>query len=132
MTSSSTATTTSLVSSTTADAYDYRAELQKIMNEIETTLKAKIESALAQLDEKFEQKLKQIEQNIEQKLQKLDPIALAQAKLQSTQANQARDLEQITKNMNYLMAQVANIADRLKLFVNVRNAPTLSNSARKS
>jgi len=108
--------------------YDYRAELQRITEEIETTLKGKIESALTQLDEKFEQKLKQIETNVDQKLQQLEPIATAQVNLQTTQANQARDIELLTKNMNYLMKQVANIADRIKQFTMVPNNPTLRSS----
>jgi len=81
------------------------------MQEIKTNLKAKLANALAQLDQKFKQKLKQIEQSVDQKLQCLKPIAMAQAELQLTQANQARDIKQITKNMDYLMLQVANIAD---------------------
>jgi len=105
--------------------YDYHADLEKITKEIETTLKAKIETALSQMDEKFEKRLQQIEQNVELKLQQLDPIAIAQDK-------QAHELELLTKNMNYLMAQVANIADRLKYFTNAFTSPTLSNSAGQS
>jgi len=100
--------------------------------EIETSLKQKIENALTQLDERFEKKLKQIEQNVEQKLQQLEPIATAQVNLQTTQANQGRDIELITKNMDYLMKQVANIADRLKKFDLVPLNPTLSSSVGKS
>jgi len=102
------------------------------MDEIETSLKQKIETALTQLDERFEKKLKQIEQNVEQQLQQLGPIATAQVNLQTTQANQGWDIEQLTKNMDYLMKQVANIADRLKQFTLVPSNPTLSSSVGKS
>jgi len=74
-------------------------------------------------------KLKQIKQNIDQKLQQLEPIATVQINLQTTQANQACDIELLTKNMDYLMKQVANIADRLKQFTMVPNSPMLSSSA---
>jgi len=101
-------------------------------DEIETSLKQKIETALTQLNKRFEKKLKQIEQNVEHKLQQLEPIATAQVNLQTTQANQGCDIEQLTKNMDYLMKQVANIVDRLKKFDLVPLTPTLSNSVGQS
>jgi len=117
----------------TPATYNYHTELQCITQEIEMSLKAKLADTLTQLNEKFEQKLRQIiEQNVDQKLQHLKPIATAQAELQHTQANQAKDIEQITKNMDYLMSQVANIADQLKQFTTVLTHPMLSNSIRKS
>ncbi len=130
--SNTTLNTQSTAAPPTQPSYDYRAELKRMTEEIETSLKQKIENALTQLDERFEKKLKQIEQNVDQKLQQLEPLATAQVNLQTTQANQGRDIELITKNMDYLMKQVANIADRLKKFDLVPLNPTLSSSVGKS
>jgi len=124
--------TTPTTATPPAQQYDYQAELTQITNKIENNLKAKLETALSQMDKQFAQKLQQIKHKVEEKIQRLDPITTAQTKLQTTQENQARDLKQITKNMNYLMAQVANIADRLKNFTNAFTSPTLSNSAGQS
>jgi len=137
LSTNSAATTIATTTSTTSEVqqptatYDYRAELDCIMQEIETKLKNKIETALQQLDEKFEQKLKQIEQSVDQKLQCLELMANVQAELKLTQANQAKDIEKLTKNMDYLMQQVANITDHLKHFTNVLTTPMLSNSVGK-
>jgi len=94
-------TTTSAAQQPTAN-YDYRAELDQITKAIETNLKSKIETALQQLDEKFEQKLQQIEQSVDQKLQCLELMANAQAELKLTQANQAKDIEKLTKTWTTL------------------------------
>jgi len=130
--SNTTLNTQSSAANSTQAPYDYRAELKRMTEEIETTLKQKIETALTQLDERFKKKLKQIEHNVEHKLQQLQPIATAQVNLQTTQANQGHDIKQLTKNMDYLMKQVANIADRLKQFALIPSNPTLSSSVGKS
>jgi len=97
----------------TAPIYDYKADLQRITNELETTLKTKFKKTLADLDEKFEKRLKALEDQFTHQFKQLEPLAINQAELNATQSDQASDISQITKNMSTLMSQVSNILDCL-------------------
>jgi len=108
--------------------YDYKAELKRITNEIETTLKTKFEKTLAELDEKIEKRLKALEDQFTRQFKQLEPLALNQAELKATQSDQARDISQITQNISTLMSQVSSILDRLSRMPIDASHPTLATS----
>jgi len=94
-----------------APPFDYRAELQRITTEIETTLKAKLESAIANLQSLVDA----LEKKFEQKLnQQIDSLKANQAD-KMTQDSHSRDLESLTKSVGLLLTQVNQIADRLNI-----------------
>jgi len=112
--------------------YDYKAELQRITTELESTLKTKFEKTLAELDEKFEKWLKAIEQQFARQFKQLEPLAKNQAELKATQSDQAKDISQLTKNMSTLMDQVSSILDRLPHLPVSASHPTLVTSIGRS
>jgi len=91
--------------------YDYKAKLQRITTELESTLKMKFEKTLVELNEKFEKHLKAIKQQFTRQFKQLKPLATNQAELTATQSDQAWDISQLT--MSTLMSQVSSILDRL-------------------
>jgi len=93
--------------------YDYKAKLQRITTELESTLKMKFEKTLVELNEKFEKRLKAIKQQFARQFKQLKPLAMNQAELTATQSDQAWDISQLTKNMSMLMSQVSSILDQL-------------------
>jgi len=90
-----------------APAFDYHVELQRISEEIETKLKAKLEAAIANLESSF----KALENKLEQKLnQHIATIQASQAD-KATQDKHSRDLELITKQLGYLVSKVSLLVD---------------------
>jgi len=123
----------------TTTTYDYKADLQRITTELESTLQTKFEKALAALDEKFEKRMKAIEQQFARQFKQLKPLvtnqaelAMAQAELKATQSDQAKDISQLTKNMSTLMSKVSSILNRLPLLPEAASHPTLANSVGRS
>jgi len=111
----------SAATTTSNPPFDYHEELKRITFDIENKLKAKLEAAIANLqssvdalEKKFETKLKQ----------SLESMQATQAD-KSTQDTHSRELEDITKNVRYLIDQVALIADTL-------NTPALGKGAGRS
>jgi len=91
--------------------FDYHKELKCITFDIENKLKAKLEAAIANLqssvdtlEKKFELKLKQ----------SIETMQATQAD-KSTQDTHSHKLEGLTKNVCYLIDQVALIADTLNI-----------------
>jgi len=102
-----------LVNSPTPSAspFDYHAELQQITNKIETTLKAKLEAAIVNLQSSVDA----LEKKIEQKLnQQIESLKMNQAD-KTTQDTHSQDLEALTKSVGFLIDQVALIADKLHI-----------------
>ncbi len=94
-----------------APPFDYHAELQRITNEIETTLKAKLEAAIANLQSSVDA----LEKKFEQKLtQQIESLQTTQAD-KNTQETHSRDLEALTKSVGFLINQVTKIADKLNI-----------------
>jgi len=121
-----------MMTAQSAATYDYKADLQRVTTELESTLKTKFEKTLADLDEKFEKRLKALEDQFTRQFKQLEPLAINQAELKATQSDQGRDLSQITKNMSTLMSQVSSILDRLSRMPIADPHPTLANSVGRS
>jgi len=102
---------------TPAQPYDYKTELDQISKEVETTLKAKFNMAIANLQKSVDN----LEQKFDQKLQQ------NMAKLQVTQVDKATQeehnqrLEQLTKTLGTLVGQINTLLDQ-------NNHPTPMNS----
>jgi len=94
-----------------APPFNYHAELQRITNEIETTLKAKLEAAIANL----QSSVNALEKKFEQKLnQQIESLKTNQAD-KTTQDTHSWDLEALTKSVGFLINQVSLIADKLNI-----------------
>jgi len=91
--------------------FDYRAELQWITTEIETTLKAKLEAAIANLQSSVDALEKKFEQKLNQQIESLK----ANQADKTTQDTHSRDLETLTKSVGLLLTQVNQIADKLNI-----------------
>jgi len=78
----------------TTKPFDYQAELQKISQEVETTLQAKFDAAFT----KIQQSLNNIKTKVDQKIQShMDQLKATQAD-KATQENHSKQLEMLTKN----------------------------------
>jgi len=122
------ATPAATMTTQTAASYDYKADLQRITLELESTLKQKFEKTLADLDEKFEKRMKALEDQFTRQFKQLEPLATKQVELTATQSDQGRELSQITRNMSTLMSQVSSILDCLSRMPIPDSHPTLANS----
>jgi len=103
------------MASTSSNPFDYQAKLKCITIEIETNLKAKLDTAIINLqssvttlktkiDQKFNQCIKSI------KATQADKMA---------QDNHSRELEEVTKQLSYLVSKVS-------ILVDLSTSPTLS------
>jgi len=91
--------------------FDYHAEIQRITHDIETKLKAKLEAAIANLQSTVDN----LEKKFEQKLNcQIDSLKATQAD-KTTQDNHSRDLQELAKNVRYLLEQTTRIADNLNI-----------------
>jgi len=91
--------------------YDYHTEIQRITNEIETKLRAKLDAAVANLQATVDA----LEQKFEQKLnQQVESLKANQAD-KLTQESHSRDLAGLSKSVSYLVAQISLIADKLNI-----------------
>ncbi len=92
---------------TSSPPFDYKAELKRITLEIETTLKSKLEAAIANLQTSVDE----LEKKFDQKLSsQIDSLRSTQAD-KSTQESHSRELEEITKNLRYLINKVSLLVD---------------------
>jgi len=81
------------------------------MHEIETKLKAKLEAAIANLQALVDN----LEQQFEQKLNlQIESLKATQAD-KTTQDNHSRNLEELTKSVQFLIDQVSHTANTLKI-----------------
>jgi len=94
-----------------ASPFDYHAELQRITTEIETTLKAKLEAAIANLQSSVDALEKKFEQKLNQQIESLKTNQVDK----TTQDIHSCDLAALTKSMGLLITQVSQIADKLNL-----------------
>ncbi len=124
--------TTTATSTASASEYDYRAELDRLTKELETTMQTKFEHAIAQLDAKFTQRLDQLEQKFEHYLRQMEPIAKFPATLQTAQDNQARDISKLTNIVANLNQKFEAILDRILTLQTVATSPTLLRSVGQS
>jgi len=104
---------TTATSTASETAYDYRADLDRITKELETTMKTKFETAIAQLDAKFAQRLDQIEQKFERYMRQMEPFAKSYAAHQTTVETHSNDIGQLTKNLANFMHQVSEVLTRI-------------------
>jgi len=92
---------------TAALVFDYQAELKRISHEIETNLKAKLDAAINHL----QATVTALESKIEQKFnQHIESIKATQAD-KMTQDNHSRKLEEITKQLGFLVSKVSLLVD---------------------
>jgi len=92
---------------TATPAFDYQAELKRISHEIETNLKAKLDAAINNL----QATVTALESKIEQKFnQHIEAIKATQAD-KTTQDNHSRELEEITKQLGFLVSKVSLLVD---------------------
>ncbi len=114
-----TTTTTAPLTSATLP-FDYHAKLKCITLEIETTLKAKLKVAIANLQSSVDT----LERKFEQKLnQQIELIKVTQAN-KSMQDTHLCKLEEITKSLCYLI-------DKVPLLIDTPRNPMLANSTGK-
>jgi len=103
-------TTTPTVTTTAASAqvYDYKKELDRISKEVETTLQAKFNAAIANLQRSMDN----LEQKVDQKLQQhMEKLQATQAD-KTTQEEHSQCLEQLTKMFGTLVGQIKTLPDQ--------------------
>ncbi len=102
-----TTTATATTAPQTAAPFDYQATLDRITKDVETTLTAKFDAAIANLQKSFTT----LEQKVDQKLQQhLDLMKNSQAD-KATQDNHTKRLEQVTKTLDILVAKIHLLFD---------------------
>jgi len=88
--------------------FDYQAELQKISQEVETTLQAKFDAAFA----KMQKSISDIEDKVDQKLQRhIDQLKETLAD-KATQENHSKQLETLMKMLKILVHQINSFLDQ--------------------
>jgi len=109
-TQQATATLSNPSSIATTEPFDYKATLQRISHEVETTLRAKFDAVYANLQKSIET----IDQRVDQKLQShLAQIQATQAD-KTTQDEHTQQLENMTKTLNSLLRDIHTLLnDRL-------------------
>ncbi len=91
--------------------FDYHEELKRITFDIENKLKAKLEAAIANLQSSVDALEKKFELKLQQSIENLQTTQADK----TTQDTHSRELEGLTKNVRYLVDQVAQIADSLNI-----------------
>jgi len=85
--------------------FDYQAELKRITYEIENNLKAKFEAAIANV----QQAVVKLDKKLKEKLhQHIADMKTTQAD-KTTQDNHTRELENIAKQLGYLVDQMSQL-----------------------
>jgi len=103
------------------EPFDRQSKLQKMVQEVETTLQAKFDKEF----EKMQKSLKTIECNMEKKLQDhMEKIQATQAD-KATQENHSKQLDTLTKTLKILLHQVNMLLDQ-------QNNPTPMNGVGES
>jgi len=106
-TNETTTVTASTVTSPPQQPFDYQATLDRITKDVETTLKAKFNAAIANLQQSFTN----LECKVDQKLQMhMDSMKASQVD-KLTQDNHTQRLEQVTKTLDILVAQMHVLLD---------------------
>jgi len=101
------ATTANDPAPTQQPPFDYQAMLDRITKDVETTLKAKFDAAIANLQQSF----MNLERRVDQKLQShMDTMKASQAD-KATQDDHTQRLEQVTKTLDTLVAQMHILLD---------------------
>ncbi len=90
---------------------DYHEELKQITFDIENKLKAKLKAAIANLQSSINALEKKFELKLQQSIENLQTTQADK----TTQDTHSRELEGLTKNVCYLIDQVAKIADSLNI-----------------
>jgi len=92
----------------TTEPFDYHAELQKLAQEVETTLQAKFELVF----KKMQESLDNIKTKVEQKIAShMDQLKANQAN-RATQDNHSKQLETLTKMLKILVWQMNTLLDQ--------------------
>ena len=112
--------------------YDYRAELDRITKELETTMQTKFETAIAQLDVQFNQRLDQLDQKFERYFRQMEPLIKNYATIQTSQENHAHDFSQMTKIVANLNKKFDAILDRIPNTQSIANSLALLRSVGQS
>jgi len=101
------ATTANDPAPTQQPPFDYQATLDCITKDVEMTLKAKFDAAIANLQQSF----MNLERRVDQKLQShMDTMKASQAD-KATQDDHTQRLEQVTKTLDTLVAQMHVLLD---------------------
>jgi len=90
---------------TTLAPFDYQAELKRITHEIENNLKAKFEAAIANVQKAVATLDKKLEDQLQQHINSMKTTQADKA----TQDNHTRELENITKQLGYLVDQMSQL-----------------------
>jgi len=89
--------------------FDYQAELDQISKEVQTTLQAKFDVAIAN----FQKSIENIDIKVEQKIQHcMEKLHTTQAD-KATQENHTQQLEQLTIMLKMLVSQINTLLDKI-------------------